>query len=124
MEKQRKGGLKIDPDVKAWQKNAATNKAALTKKQRRDGARVRVKYDLPPELKAAIEVAAKDYGTSASQFAGWLLLWAIMKCNERPPMTASHSPFFDYDVVLPVEWLDALQSVDEAGTQAGTQAGT
>ena len=71
----RAGGLGIDPAVTAWQADAATNIAALTAKQRKDRERVRVKYDLTPQLKAAVEDGAKAEHTSASQLAAFLLTW-------------------------------------------------
>ncbi len=73
---ERKGGLRVDPAVAAFQKNAATNTAALTAKQRRDRKRVRVMYDLAPEVKGAIERIADEQDTSASQAAALLLAWA------------------------------------------------
>jgi hypothetical protein len=74
---ERKGGVHIDPAVAQWQATAATNLAALTAKQRKDRARVRVKYDLDPALKAAVDAGAKAEGTSASQLAAFLLSWAM-----------------------------------------------
>jgi len=74
---ERQGGIRVDPGVAAWQEEAATNVAALTKKQRQDKERVRVKYDLPPMLKADIEAEAEGWGTSSSQFASFLLAWAM-----------------------------------------------
>jgi len=74
----RVGGLRgLDPAVTEWQKTAATNTAALTSKQRKDRGRVRVKYDLPEELKERIEAAAKAEGTSASQIAAFFLNYAM-----------------------------------------------
>ena len=67
----------IDPRVEQWQKDAATNLAALSAKQRKDRQRVRVKYDLDPALKATIEATAKAEGTSASQVAAFLLAWGM-----------------------------------------------
>ncbi len=73
----RTGGLKLDPEVVAWQKQAAENPSTLTKKQKKDRVRVRVKYDLPKEVKEQIETVAKEEGTSASQLAAYLLVWAM-----------------------------------------------
>jgi len=77
MARQRVGGLRADPEVLAWQEQAATNIGALTKKQRQDRKRVRVKYDVSAQLKDRVEAAAKAEGTSASQLAGFLLEWAM-----------------------------------------------
>ena len=75
----RVGGLakaKVDPAVADWLKDAQTNKAALTKKQKRDMKRVRVKYDLDPKLKTLIEAKAKRVGTSAAQLASFRVTYA------------------------------------------------
>jgi hypothetical protein len=77
MASKRVGGLRLDPAVSEWQRTAATNAAALTKKQRKDRQRIRVKYDMPPALKERIVQAAKEEGTSASQLAAFLLTWAM-----------------------------------------------
>jgi hypothetical protein len=73
----RVGGLRRDPAVSEWQRTAAANTAAMTKKQRKDRQRIRVKYDVTPGLKGRIEQAAKEEGTSASQLAAFLLTWAM-----------------------------------------------
>jgi len=75
--KKRVGGLRADPEVLAWQQAAAVNTAALTKKERADRKRVRVKYDVSADLKARVEKAAKGEGTSASQLAAFLLEWLM-----------------------------------------------
>jgi len=84
MAQQRVGGLakaNVDPAVADWLKDAQTNKAAMTKAQKRDRKRVRVKYDLNPELKAAIESEAKRQATSASQLAAFLLAYAVKEAR-------------------------------------------
>ncbi len=110
--KGRVGGLKaIDPAVAEWQKTAATNPAALTKKQRQDRQRVRVKYDLPPELKDWIEAVAKETGTSASQLAAFLLTWAMGHWGEETGLREaveeskepSRSMRFQWNLRLPGE---------------------
>lgn len=70
-------GARVDSAVVAWSKDAARNKGVLSRKQKADQARVRVKYDLPPELKQEIEQAAREEKTSASQLAAFLLAWAM-----------------------------------------------
>lgn len=81
----RMGGLAVDPNVAAFLKDAAPNVAAMTDKQRADMARVRVKYDLPPDLKESIETAAAEVGTSASQLAAWLLAWGMQAYQGDDP---------------------------------------
>jgi len=100
----RVGGLGIDPGVKDWYKD---------RKQLRDRARVRVKYDLPPSLKKAIEDEAAGWETSASQFAAFLLAWAMHEYhakNEglrqaiRKAQTPAKALRFVNDLEIPDEW--------------------
>ncbi len=82
MSNSRIGGLAktdghIDPAVADWLKDAQTNRAALTRKQKADRKRVRVKYDFDPALKVTLEAGAKRIGTSASQFAAFLMQFAV-----------------------------------------------
>jgi len=73
----RVGGLNVDPAVRDWQRSAAENAAALTKKQRKDRQRTTAKYDLPKWLKEAIIEAAQKTETSASQMAAFLMAWGL-----------------------------------------------
>jgi hypothetical protein len=73
----RRGGLKRDPAVEQWQRTAAENSATLTAKERRDRARCRAAYDVPPRVRAAVKRIAEEEMTSASQAAMVLLAWAI-----------------------------------------------
>jgi len=113
---QPKGGLRIDPEVQRWQETAAPNVAAMTAKQRKDRERVRVKYDFAPDLKAAIETAAKAEDTSASQLAAFLLAWAMKEYHAgnteigaaiRAARTMARTPHFAYNIDAPDEWLHA-----------------
>lgn len=81
--------MRVDPAVRDWQQSAATNRAALTKKQRKDRERIRVKYDMPPELKERIETAAASERTSSSQLAAFLLLWAMDQYEDRDSATGA-----------------------------------
>ena len=76
---ERKGGIHVDPAVAEWQQGAAPNVAALTKKERRDRQRVRVKADLPVEVKTAVERVAGEAETSESQLVAFLVAWGLKR---------------------------------------------
>ncbi len=78
----RVGGMRIDPGVAEWQRGAATNVAALSHKQRCDRERVRVKTDLPIEVKEKLAKRAVEHDTSESQLAAFLLAWALHELDE------------------------------------------
>jgi hypothetical protein len=109
---QRIGGLHVDPAVSDFQKNAAPNLAALTRKQRADRLRVRVKYDLPPAMKEAVEEGARQVDTSASQFAMFLLGFALDQLPKNSNLrkvlhdakVTTHSIRFSYNLELPDSW--------------------
>lgn len=117
MSKIRVGGLgkvQVDPAVASMLREAEINRAALTKKQRADRKRIRVIYDLTPELKAAIEAEAKRQGTSASQLAAFLLAFAVREAragNEeistalRDGKTPSRTMKFEWNLDAPEGWL-------------------
>ena len=71
------GGVRVDPAVAPSQQSAATNVAALSRKQLADRARVRVKADLPVEVKQAVAAEAARLETSESQVVAFLLAWAL-----------------------------------------------
>lgn len=79
MAKQRKrhGGIKSDPAVEQFKKEAAVNMSALSKKERAELQRVRLRYDVPKWLKDAVETAARNEETSFSQMGAFLLAWAL-----------------------------------------------
>lgn len=118
MAHQRVGGLakaNVDPAVADWLKDAQTNRAALTKKQKADRKRVRVKYDLSPELKSVIEREAKRIGTSASQLAAFLLEFAMkearggnaeIKAALADGRTPSATMKFEWNLDAPKSWRD------------------
>jgi hypothetical protein len=123
---QRVGGLAtqtIDPAVVQWVVAAAENKAALSKKQRQDRQRVRVKYDLPPWLKQSIEALANDdqFDTSASQAAAFLLAYGVhrLRCGDqelRNALMAAKEPArtlqFSWNLVIPEEWTTSCSDGD------------
>ena len=74
--RERVGGLGKDPAVEQYQKEAALNVAAMSKREQAERKRTRVYYDVPEWLKRAGEKAAEREGTTASQLAALLLAWA------------------------------------------------
>lgn len=91
----------------------------MTKKQRADRVRVRVKYDIDPELKRVIEVEARRQGTSASQLAAFLLAFSVTEARKgnaeiRQALAEGRSPSnnmrFDWNLDAPEAWkIDAAQ---------------
>jgi len=84
-DKARVGGVRVDPAVAAFQRGAATNVAALSRKQVADRARVRVKADLPVEVKQAVAAEAERLETSESQVVAFLLAWALHELRTANP---------------------------------------
>lgn len=78
---ERRGGLRIDPAVREWQQGAARNEAALTRRQRYDRERVRVRLDVPPAVAQGLEREAATWETSQSQLGAFLLGWALTKLH-------------------------------------------
>ena len=81
----RVGGMRVDPAVAAFQRGAATNMAALSRKQLADRARVRVKADLPVAVKQAVAAEAARLETSESQVVAFLLAWALYELHAGNP---------------------------------------
>lgn len=112
---ERKGGLRLDPAVVEWQQDAAPNVAALSKKERRDQERIRVKADLPPEVKRAVTAEAARQETSESQVVAFLVAWGL-KClreGDRELLEAieqskawARALRFKHDLVIPDAWLE------------------
>jgi hypothetical protein len=57
--------------------NERQKKRKMTAKERYDAERVKASYDCPRWLREAVKQAASERGTSASQFATFLLSWAL-----------------------------------------------
>lgn len=116
MSNSRVGGLKktqLDPAVASMLKDASINKAALTSAQKKDRKRIRVKYDLSPELKGIIEREAKRISTSASQLAAFLLEFAVteyragndeIKSALMEGKTPSATMKFEWNLEAPESW--------------------
>lgn len=120
----RKGGIqrrRNDPAVEQARKRAAENKAALTKKQRKDRKRTRATYDMPPELKTAIEEEAshEDISTSASQLGTLLLAYALKELRTgnwelidaiESGKELSRTLQFEWNIDVPEQWFDIIEN--------------
>lgn len=114
-DKVRKGGLRgLDPAVVAWQQRAAPNEAALSKKQRYDRERVRVRLDVAPEILEGLAHEAQALETSQTQLGAFLLAWALYRLHAgdedlaellRSRRTWSKAINVKYDLVVPDEVL-------------------
>ena len=121
----RFGGIKVDPAVRAFQKNAATNGAALTAKQRRERKRVRVNFDVPPEVKAALEKVAdaEHEDTSMAQAAAVLLAWGLAayiagQAEARALFddhTLARTPRFAWNIAISKRLLETLATFSGYG---------
>ena len=115
--KARKGGLRIDPSVREWLKNAAENPAALTAKQRRDRKRQRAIFDLPRDIQEVLRRVARKEDTSISQVVEMLLVFglnAYIRGEESlreafwDGKTPARTPRFSWNIEPPDEWLERL----------------
>jgi len=108
----RVGGLgKLDPAVVEFQKRAAQNPQTVTRKQRQDRKRVRVNFDVPLELKAALEKIAdmEHEDTSMAQVAALLLSWATRAYIEEERFLA-RTPKFAYNIDVPQRFIETLRT--------------
>lgn len=110
--RERKGGLTagIDPAVAAWQRGAARNEAALTRRQRYDRERVRVRLDVPQEVADGLAREAAAWETSQSQLGAFLLAWGLHELHSeegplaraiRAARTWSKAINVKYDLTIP-----------------------
>ena len=106
---ERRRGLTIDPKVAQLLEDSVENRAAQTKKQRRDRIRTKATYDLSPDAQALVQKITALEESSASQVVEWLLVFA---CNEylraNPEVLVgfqgkeiSRTPRFTYNLLIP-----------------------
>lgn len=132
----RKGGIRVDPAVVAFQQRAALNTAALTPKQRADRKRraLQVKLDLSsPARKLLLERIAEREKTSMSQAGNLLLAWAMWGylrgeaeiCGAfEEGKSPARTPRFEWNVCEPENWDRLLDSFSDNGDVNGdTQRG-
>ena len=121
-QKERKGGLRIDPEVREWLREAARNPAAMTAKQRWDSRRQRASYDLPAEIQEAVRAVARQEDTSASQVVEMLLAYALVAYARGEEAlrgafwggkTPARTPRFSWNLELPEAWKTVIAALAE-----------
>ncbi len=127
----RKGGIKVDPAVLAFQQRAALNTATLTPKQRADRQRrsLQVKLDLAsPSRKLLLEWIAEREKTSMSQAGNLLLAWAMREylrgeaeiCEAfEEGKSPARTPRFEWNVYEPENWARLLDNFRDNGDVDG-----
>ena len=113
-------GRGADPAVQDLLNGAVENRAALTRKQRRDRQRKRMAYDLDPAVIDAVRRAARTEDTSASQLVNFLLAYALHAYAQGEGELAtplyegkegSRSPRFAWNLSVPAAWLESIQAL-------------
>jgi hypothetical protein len=106
---ERRRGLTVDPKVAQLLEESVENRAALTKRQRRDRSRTKATYDISPDVQALVQKISAMEESSTSQVVEWLLTFA---CNEylqaNPEVIIgfrkkeiSRTPRFTYNLLTP-----------------------
>jgi len=120
--RERKGGLRLDPEVAKWRREAARNPAAMTAKQRWDSKRQRASYDLSHEIQAAVKAVARKEDTSASQVVEMLLAYALVAYAGDEggvrgiiwsAKTPARTPRFSWNLEVPEEWRASIVELAE-----------
>lgn len=118
--RERKGGLRLDPSVQEWLREAARNPAAMTAKQRWDSRRQRASYDLVVEIQEAVKAVARQEDTSASQVAEMLLAYGLIAYAEgkeelleaiRAMKVPARTPRFSWNLELPDAWKTRIEGL-------------
>jgi len=124
-ERQQSAAPPADPENAEWVKDAATNTAALTAKQRYDLKRVRGHYDLhAQEMKDVVAKIAVAMHTSESQVASFLLAYALdaycrsdelweMMVDAKSP---SRSLQYEWEFEIERNWIEAFRTFLHDGT--------
>lgn len=124
-DRKRRGGIQIDPAVRAFQKQAATNHAALTRAQRQERKRVRLNLDVPAAVKAALKKVSdfEHEDTSMAQAAAVLLVWGLQAYLAQEPAaralfdkrTPARTPRFAWNIEISENALETLAAFSGNG---------
>lgn len=117
----RHAGLRTDPKISQLLQDSVENRAALTQKQKRDRARKKATYDLPPQIQEAVTAIAKQEDTSTSQIVGIFLAYAVEQYKQKEKnliegmaeRSPSRTPRFSWNLHVPPKWMQAV--IDLAG---------
>ena len=105
---------------KAWcLHRSVENRAALSKKQKRERAHQKVTYDLPPALQDAVTAIAKREDTSASQRVALFLAYAVDAYLRNEPIlttglaerTHAGTPRFSWNLQTPPTWTTSVETL-------------
>ncbi len=116
---ERRKGLRLDPRIQELLEDASENRAALSRKQKRDRQRTKATYDLSPDVQAVIQQIARLEDTSASQVVEWLLTYAAVQYLDGDARLMegfrikelSRTPRFSYNMQPPEEYKVAMMRV-------------
>ena len=115
----RISGLRPDPKISELLQGSVENRAALTKKQKRDRSRQKATYDLSPGLQDAVSAVAQREDTSSSQIVALCLAYALdAYVRKDPTLTAgmaerthAATPRFSWNLHTPSAWTAAVESL-------------
>ncbi len=115
--------LPADPAIAELLQGAVENRAALTRKQKRDRARSKATYDLPPALQRAVAVVARREDTSSSQVVAMCLAYALAAyLGEEPGLMTglsqrrpARTPRFSWNLEVPEAWQAAVARLSQEG---------
>ncbi|RME52544.1 MAG: hypothetical protein D6790_18570 [Caldilineae bacterium] len=123
----RFSGVKADPAIDELLTSAVENRAALSKRQKRDRARTKATYDLDPTLQQAIAATSKELDTSASQVVALFMAYALDAYARREPglleglqdRTRSRTPRFSWDLHAPETWRRSVEETAQKQLPTG-----
>lgn len=114
----------LDIETKEVLERAAVNRAALSEKQLRDRARVRIKTDVPEEVRGIVKRMAAELDTSESQAFAFLAAFGAKEYlrGNRDLLEAIDNGLYHaralkflYDLHIPDSWLEALADGANSG---------